>query len=397
VTLADCTVMVVEDHEFQRRTTLQILANLGAGALLEAADGEGALDLLGGDPRPDIVVCDLDMPGMDGVEFLRHLSELGAGTAIVIASGLDEGVLRSAEATARGYGLEVLGAIRKPLTARLLLQAVGLHRPRSAPPSAAPGDDAWAAALREDRIAVRVRPRVELASGRLGAVEVRAHRVAHGVAEAGGVAVDAATDPRGPAAGEIARAVAERVARAGLAAQRLLSDAGELIDVALVLPPAALADAAIVERLAELAVEADVELARVCVALPDVRGASPAAAPLDLLTRLRVRGFGLGIDGFGMGGATLQDLDRLPLTEVKIAADALARATASARGAEAFAATVQALRDQGLGVVCDGCDSQAEWELALQAGCRRAQGAFVGPPLAPEGLAAWLRAWSGVA
>jgi EAL domain-containing protein (putative c-di-GMP-specific phosphodiesterase class I)/CheY-like chemotaxis protein len=421
VTLADCTVMVVEDHEFQRRTTLQILANLGAGALLEAADGEGALDLLGGDPRPDIVVCDLDMPGMDGVEFLRHLSELGAGTAIVIASGLDEGVLRSAEATARGYGLEVLGAIRKPLTARVLLQAVGLHRPRSAPPPAAPGDDAWAAALREDRIAVRVRPRVDLASGRLGAVEVRAHRVEHGVAEAGavavegttgsrgpgalpgrgsadgGVAVDAATGSRGPAAGEIARAVAERVARAGLAAQRLLSDAGELVDVALVLPPAALADAAIVERLAELAVEADVELARVCVALPDVRGASPAAAPLDLLTRLRVRGFGLGIDGFGMGGATLQDLDRLPLTEVKIAADALARATASARGAEAFAATVQALRDQGLGVVCDGCDSQAEWELALQAGCRRAQGAFVGPPLAPEDLAAWLLAWSGVA
>jgi EAL domain-containing protein (putative c-di-GMP-specific phosphodiesterase class I)/CheY-like chemotaxis protein len=415
VTLADCTVMVVEDHEFQRRTTLQILANLGAGALLEAADGEGALDLLGADPRPDIVVCDLDMPGMDGVEFLRHVSELGAGTAIVIASGLDEGVLRSAEATARGYGLEVLGAIRKPLTARLLLQAVGLHRPRSAPAPAVPGDDAWAAALREDRIAVRVRPRVELASGRLGAVEVRAHRL-EAVSEAGAAAgappagprpghgaagaavtVDAATDPRGPAAGQVAGAVAERVARAGLAAQRLLSDTGELVDVVLVLPPAALVDAAIVERLAELAVAADVELARVCAALPDARGTSPTTAPLDLLTRLRVRGFGLGIDGFGTGGATLQDLDRLPLTEVKVAADALARATASARGAEAFAATVQALRDQRLDVVCDGCDSQAEWELALQAGCRRAQGAFVGPPLAPEDLAAWLRAWSGVA
>jgi CheY-like chemotaxis protein len=103
MTLADCTVMVVEDHEFQRRTTLQILANLGAGALVEAADGEGALVLLGSDPRPDIVVCDLDMPGMDGVEFLRRVSELGAGTAIVIASGLADSVVRSAEATARAY------------------------------------------------------------------------------------------------------------------------------------------------------------------------------------------------------------------------------------------------------------------------------------------------------
>jgi EAL domain-containing protein (putative c-di-GMP-specific phosphodiesterase class I)/CheY-like chemotaxis protein len=414
VTLADCTVMVVEDHEFQRRTTLQILANLGAGELLEAADGEGALALLGADPRPDIVVCDLDMPGMDGVEFLRHVSELRAGTAIVIASGLDDNVLRSAEATARGYGLEVLGAIRKPLTARRLLQAVGLHRPAAARPAAeavpAAGEDPWAAALRAGGVEVRIVPRAELSSGRLGAVEVRAQRpsaaaparvsaAAPAPASSGAPAstVDAATDPSGPLPGETADAVAELVARAGLAAQRLLSDAGELVDVTLVLPPAALAGTQMVDRLADLAAQAGVELARVCVALPDVRGASLAAAPLDLLTRLRVRGFGLGIDGFGTARATLPELGRLPLTEVKIAGGALARAATSKPGAEAFAATVHALHDQGLDVVCDGCDSHAEWELALQAGCRRAQGALVGPPLRPEDLGDWLERWSGVA
>jgi EAL domain-containing protein (putative c-di-GMP-specific phosphodiesterase class I)/CheY-like chemotaxis protein len=413
MTLADCTVLVVEDHEFQRRTTLQILANLGAGGLLEAADGEDALALLlDPGPRPDIVVCDLDMPGMDGVEFLRHVAQLGAGTAIVIASGLDESVLRSAEATARGFGLEVLGAIRKPLTARLLLQAVGLHRPQSAcaavPAAGGGGHDPWAVALSDGRILVRVHPRVELASGRLGAIEARAHRVDALSAAArsdprAGTTVDVATDPRGPARGEVADAIAELVARAGLAAQRLLSDAGELVDVTLVLPPAALHGERVVERLAELADEAGVELGRICVALPDARGTSPgfpsklASVPLDLLTRLRVHGFGLGIDGFGSAGATLPQLERLPLTEVKVAAEALGRATASARGAEAFAATVQALRDQGLDVVCDGCDSHAEWQLALQAGCRRAQGTLVGPPLHPADLGAWLRSWSGVA
>ena len=126
MTLADCTVMVVEDHEFQRRTTLQMLANLGVGALLEAADGDAALALLS---EADIIVCDLDMPGMDGIEFLRHVSQTRAGTAIVIASGLDESVLRSCRARPpRGFGLDVLGAISKPLTARRLLEAVGLHR-----------------------------------------------------------------------------------------------------------------------------------------------------------------------------------------------------------------------------------------------------------------------------
>ena len=75
---------------------------------------------------------------------------------------------------------------------------------------------------------------------------------------------------------------------------------------------------------------------------------------------------------------------------MKIAAGAIARATASQRGAEAFGATVQALRDQGLDVVCDGCDAQPEWELALQSGCRRAQGVLIGPPLSLEELAGWL-------
>jgi EAL domain-containing protein (putative c-di-GMP-specific phosphodiesterase class I)/CheY-like chemotaxis protein len=408
MTLADCTVMVVEDHEFQRRTTLQILANLGAAALLEADDGESALALFGLDPRPDIIVCDLDMPGMDGVEFLRRVSLLGSGTAIIIASGLDDGVLRSAAATARGYGLEVLGAIRKPLTARLLLQAVGLHRPAGTAAAAAGaggagGDgsgaddaDPWAAALRDQRVGVSVRPRVELASGRLGALEVRAERTAEPGGAGPPLTIDAANDPLGPGPGLSAAGVAKLVAGAGLATQRRLGEAGELVDVTLVLPPSAVADAEIVERLAGWASRAGVELARVCVALPDARGASPSAAPLDLLTRLRVRGFGLGVDGFGRARVTVRELARLPLTEVKIAAEALARATASQRGAEAFAATVQSLHDRGLDVVCDGCDSPAEWALALQAGCRRAQGALVGPALAPTQVAAWFETWGGV-
>jgi CheY-like chemotaxis protein len=134
MTLAHCTVLVVEDHEFQRRTMLQILANLGAGALLEAADGERALALLDEGRVPDVIVCDLDMPGMDGIEFFRHLADRDLDAAVVIASGLDQAILDAAEATAIGHGLAVLGVVRKPLTARRLLEVVGLHRPGAATP-----------------------------------------------------------------------------------------------------------------------------------------------------------------------------------------------------------------------------------------------------------------------
>ena len=101
MTLADCTVMVVEDHEFQRRTTLQMLANLGVGALLEAADGDAALALLGEVGHHRLRPRHA-RHGRRRVPAPRL--ETRAGTAIVIASGLDESVLRRAELTARGSG-----------------------------------------------------------------------------------------------------------------------------------------------------------------------------------------------------------------------------------------------------------------------------------------------------
>jgi CheY-like chemotaxis protein len=297
MTLADCTVMVVEDHEFQRRTTLQMLANLGVGALLEAADGDAALALLG---EADIIVCDLDMPGMDGVEFLRHVSETQAGTAIVIASGLDESVLRSAELTARGFGLEVLGAIRKPLTARRLLEAVGLHRPPDPP------------ALPPEPSETVTSPIVNLSDGRRAGFEVRGGMV----------------------------------------------DTEERVTL-------------VVERATEALL--DLDPARVTISLLD--GPALPDAPLALLTRLRVHGFGLGIADFGAGRATLNDLAELPLTEVQLAASIVQRATE--RGGEALAATVEALHAQGLTVIGAGCDTKSEWLLLLELGVERAQGEYL--------------------
>lgn len=125
--VADRTVLVVEDHDFQRRTILQILANLGVGSLLEAADGEAALALIEGGERPDIVVCDLDLPGMDGVELVRRISERHADVAVVFASGLEEKAVEAADATARSQGVTVLASIRKPLTARALFAAIDAH------------------------------------------------------------------------------------------------------------------------------------------------------------------------------------------------------------------------------------------------------------------------------
>ena len=72
--IADLCFLVAEDHEFQRSALVRVLTSLGAKDILAAADGRSALALLKASKRPiDIIISDLDMPGMDGMEFVRHL------------------------------------------------------------------------------------------------------------------------------------------------------------------------------------------------------------------------------------------------------------------------------------------------------------------------------------
>ncbi len=70
------TVLVVEDHADSRDVLRQILRSLGARVLL-AIHGEEALRLVTKDP-PDLILCDLIMPVMDGFAFLKRLRQLPA-------------------------------------------------------------------------------------------------------------------------------------------------------------------------------------------------------------------------------------------------------------------------------------------------------------------------------
>jgi CheY-like chemotaxis protein len=131
--IAELSFLAVEDHEFQRNVLLRILAGLGATKVLAAVDGAAALKIVKAlDPPVDIVISDLDMPGMDGVEFMRHLGEAGIPVSIILASALGSSLLASVEMTTRAYGVRILGVIEKPVTPAKLEALIKLHAP--APP-----------------------------------------------------------------------------------------------------------------------------------------------------------------------------------------------------------------------------------------------------------------------
>jgi CheY-like chemotaxis protein len=133
--IANLRFVVVEDQGFQRWLAANLLRELGADFVLAAEDGNAALALLQSPQAPiDIVVCDLNMPGMDGMELIRHMAQMRHPAALIVVSALDKSILGMVEVMSREYGVRLLGAIEKPLTARKLTP----HHPHPTPPPPPP-------------------------------------------------------------------------------------------------------------------------------------------------------------------------------------------------------------------------------------------------------------------
>lgn len=115
-------VLIVDDDPFLLELITEMLAALGEFDVRTEADARRALKAL--DSSPQLLICDLSMPEMDGIEFMHAAALAGFAGKVLLLSGMDSGIRMAAEHLGRAHGLKIIGAYRKPITKQQLAEAV---------------------------------------------------------------------------------------------------------------------------------------------------------------------------------------------------------------------------------------------------------------------------------
>ncbi|WP_155645249.1 response regulator, partial [Xanthomonas translucens] len=121
------TVLIVDDSQVQREHALALCLRLGAVAVEGLPDGHAALARVIQGPAPGLLIVDLEMPGMDGVQLLDALARCNVRVPIVVASQRGAALIESVLQVGRASGLRMLAGLEKPLRAAELGAALQAH------------------------------------------------------------------------------------------------------------------------------------------------------------------------------------------------------------------------------------------------------------------------------
>ena len=116
-------VLVLDDDHLLLEVMREMLVACGPCEIALELDARHALARLD-EAMPDVLICDLVLPEMDGIEFLQAAASLGYAGKVILLSALEDEVREAAAELARALGLRVVGSFRKPLTPQQLRHAL---------------------------------------------------------------------------------------------------------------------------------------------------------------------------------------------------------------------------------------------------------------------------------
>lgn len=386
------TALVVEDSATQRQHMVAVMRGLGFSTVHEARDGLEALRLIDAGPSAiHLLVTDIDMPGMDGIALIGQLGQRPQVSNLVVTSARDPRLLETVESVAAAHPqLRLLGTVAKPVTADRMARmwrAVGeAPLARSGGPAgpgpASPAD--LALALARGEFVPFVQPKVSLADGRLAGAEVLA-RWQHPVHGCLGPQHFIPVLEGTTLMARFTLAMVEQALGCLRGWQRSMPD----FRLSLNLSADDLASPAFVDQLVALVERHGVAPRALTWEVTETMVLNPAS--LASVARLRLQGFGLSMDDYGIGYSSMQTLSRSPFTELKIDRSFVDGASERSNRRAVLCNAIELAQHLGITSVAEGVEQLADWKLLQELRCDIAQGYLIARPMPCAELLGWTR------
>jgi EAL domain-containing protein (putative c-di-GMP-specific phosphodiesterase class I)/FixJ family two-component response regulator len=399
---ADLPILVVDDDPFALKLICFQLKKLGHQALHAFTEAGEALKLIElGETPISLILCDLQMPNIDGIEFIQRIVDLNYQGGLILISGEDGRILKSAQNFAESFGLLSLGALSKPVKSDHLealmtaavkrLGAVALNEPKAVDARRYTLNDIEKAFERGELINF-YQPKVDLLTGKLASVEALV-RWQH--------PVDGLVAPLN---------FLDLIESQGLSDQLLSHlligpqgilpqmqawrNIGLNFSVAVNLSDENLSNPKLPNLLIAQLNEFGLEPDDIILEISERRTIKNRTQSWGNLTRLGLRGFRLSIDDFGTGQSSMADLRDLPLSELKFDRSYTHSVHRDQSLQMALKSCIRMAEELNIRTVAEGIEDIDDWHCLRNLGCNLVQGYLIAKPMAVLELGQWMTLWA---
>ena len=379
-------VLIMDDDPRVCRLFKRVAEGLGFEAF--AIDNSSQFESAYVGFEPDIILLDLQMPGLDGVELIRYLVGQRTRAAVILISGVDKSVIETTSRLGKSLGLNIVDSLIKPINVddiktllREQFRETDVEQQEASPITKTD----LARGIERNEILVCYQAKVDLATSQIVGVKALA-RWSH---PRGELILPNAFIPLAEETGLI-RPLTYKVLEMAVQDVLMWQTRAPGLTVAVKLSAKMLNDLDLPDRVAKILDAYQFGPQRLILEVSESGAMDSPASTMDILARLRLKGIQLCIGDFGTGYSSLVQLYRLPFRELKVDKSFVMEAGKSDEAATIVRSTIELARSLNLKVVAEGVEDKSTYEWLAGLGCQECQGYYISRPLEVPSFLSWL-------
>jgi len=380
--------LVIDDENYMRQVMSLLLTEFGIKDISLAKDGKEALSLIDEcETSYDLLLCDLNMPNIDGIELLRLFSERNFQGDIIIVSGSNKKTLQAAEKLAASYQLNILGYIEKPIKYSNLKQL--LNQTRKTVPFKEKyqiTSDQITRCIENKNLTLFYQPQISLDTGYVDSFET----LIRWKTPNGNIIGPNHFIPLAEKTNQIGK-ISTYVLKRGVNQLANWHQQGLELSLSLNLSTFDLKNTNFPSELLALVNKVNLSPDKLTLEVTESRIAEDEKIVIEVLSRLHMHGFKLAIDDFGTGYSSLDQLTKIPFSELKLDYSFVHNMLSDKTSEAIVDSSIGLAKRLDLTIVAEGVEDENSYQSIINKGCDKVQGYYVAKAMSGVEVLSWVK------